>query len=430
MKRRLLLIGLIPLVLLFGCFASNSSLTDLQVTACDSAHENGNCGRLGDVGLVSASQCCSSLGKCCSTLTGRVVSSLLSEVQIAACKAAAANDNCDKLSDLDLVTKDQCCSGIGDCCSSIPIDQFKHVVLDAIETYFSNNPSRPPLSANELKDLIVAFFSFTADTVELSATGQYSGERLADIFNKAKGNSPVSLCTDSDAGRNYYVRGLTTVRYPQTYGMGTQSYYDLCSSGVLMEYYCSGNGSLGQEVYSCAHGCEDGACSLTPSPCVPATCSSLGKQCGIWPDGCGGNVSCGQLCQGEWTAAVNSAIKANTKNYLGDWSAMNVPIARGSTTYILIEPKAVGVPISNGYMIVIEEVSHGLTITTGLRITVMELTANNDLVYAYPQPYVTGGMSQIIVKKFTADKYNAGGKFLVKIVEPNEGSTTVNFQWR
>jgi hypothetical protein len=27
--------------------------------------------------------------------------------------------------------------------------------------------------------------------------------------------------------------------------------------------------------------------------CTPATCQSLGKQCGAWPDGCGGTLQCG-----------------------------------------------------------------------------------------------------------------------------------------
>ncbi len=32
--------------------------------------------------------------------------------------------------------------------------------------------------------------------------------------------------------------------------------------------------------------------------CTPATCSSLGKQCGTWPDGCGGALQCGSCPRG------------------------------------------------------------------------------------------------------------------------------------
>jgi hypothetical protein len=39
-----------------------------------------------------------------------------------------------------------------------------------------------------------------------------------------------------------------------------------------------------------------------PSPsqpsCTPATCQSLGKQCGTWPDGCGGTLNCGTCPSG------------------------------------------------------------------------------------------------------------------------------------
>ncbi len=45
-----------------------------------------------------------------------------------------------------------------------------------------------------------------------------------------------------------------------------------------------------QLVQSCSSGqtCSNGRCV-----CVPATCSSLGKSCGNWPDGCGGTLNCG-----------------------------------------------------------------------------------------------------------------------------------------
>ncbi|MFH0928726.1 MAG: Ig-like domain-containing protein, partial [Candidatus Aenigmatarchaeota archaeon] len=45
--------------------------------------------------------------------------------------------------------------------------------------------------------------------------------------------------------------------------------------------------------------CDNGVCRLS---CVPATCGSLGKNCGSWSDGCGGTLWCGtcgsgNLCQ-------------------------------------------------------------------------------------------------------------------------------------
>jgi hypothetical protein len=44
-------------------------------------------------------------------------------------------------------------------------------------------------------------------------------------------------------------------------------------------------------------GCNAGtACCPT---CLPATCESLGKQCGSWPDGCGGTLLCGRCPLGD-----------------------------------------------------------------------------------------------------------------------------------
>lgn len=42
------------------------SLSDIQVTACNTAHEAGTCDtRLADIGIVLKEDCCEVLGKCC-----------------------------------------------------------------------------------------------------------------------------------------------------------------------------------------------------------------------------------------------------------------------------------------------------------------------------------------------------------------------------
>ena len=50
----------------------------------------------------------------------------------------------------------------------------------------------------------------------------------------------------------------------------------------------------------------------TPTPCTPATCSSLNKQCGIWPDNCDSEISCGdcdypQVCSASGQCAGSVA---------------------------------------------------------------------------------------------------------------------------
>ena len=46
--------------------AAKKSLSDIQATACNTAHEAGTCNtRLAEVGIVLKEDCCEVLGKCC-----------------------------------------------------------------------------------------------------------------------------------------------------------------------------------------------------------------------------------------------------------------------------------------------------------------------------------------------------------------------------
>ncbi|MDP2908063.1 MAG: hypothetical protein Q8O03_09105 [Nanoarchaeota archaeon] len=187
MKKTYVLILILTLTILSGCAKEKVVLNELQVTACDAASDNNNCERLDDLGIVSGRDCCYALSKCCGDgVTGRAVQNTL---------------------------------------SNIPVDEFKAVLINAIKDYFSKSPVWTTV---ELKDLIVAYFSTTGDTVDLSGTGKYSGKKLIDIYNK-----------DNKAN------GKTT--------------------------------------------------------CVPSTCSSLGKECGTWSDGCGGTLKCATCATGQCT---------------------------------------------------------------------------------------------------------------------------------
>ncbi|MFH1331853.1 MAG: hypothetical protein ABIH63_01040, partial [archaeon] len=181
---------LIGVFFVLGC-TEKPILSDIQVAACNSAHDNNNCDKLGDLGLVTKSDCCSALSKCCTNLlTGNVVSSIsssLSDVQVVACESAASVDSCDKLVNLGIVTEDECCSELGLCCTWVPVEEFKEVLIQAIKDYFSDTSV---LTVDELKDLIVVYFSTSGDYVDLSGVGQYSGENLLDIYEKAKAASP------------------------------------------------------------------------------------------------------------------------------------------------------------------------------------------------------------------------------------------------
>ena len=73
MKRRKvspIVVGLIFLVAILITIVISSykpmQLSELQITACNAAHDAGNCDtRLADIGIVLAEDCCKVLGKCC-----------------------------------------------------------------------------------------------------------------------------------------------------------------------------------------------------------------------------------------------------------------------------------------------------------------------------------------------------------------------------
>lgn len=172
-------------MLIFGC-AEKVKLSDLQVTACESAAQNNNCEKLSEIGIVKASECCSALGKCCDVMTGMFSAitgkAVLTDIQISACQIAANNNNCDKLSDIGLVTKEQCCEEQKLCCTQITTQEFKNILLQGITNYLSTTPT---LNVNEVKDLIEAYFSST-NTVNLDSTGRNSGKKLSYIYNEVQ----------------------------------------------------------------------------------------------------------------------------------------------------------------------------------------------------------------------------------------------------
>ena len=68
---------LILIILIAGCQSyqskdelagkkSTKDLSDMQVTACNTAHDAGTCEtRLAELGIVLKEDCCQALGKCC-----------------------------------------------------------------------------------------------------------------------------------------------------------------------------------------------------------------------------------------------------------------------------------------------------------------------------------------------------------------------------
>lgn len=75
MKKWCVVIVLVLVLFAFGC-SEKVVLSDIQTAACNSAAQNNNCGKLTDLGLVTSSQCCAALHKCCVGLTGSIVEKL------------------------------------------------------------------------------------------------------------------------------------------------------------------------------------------------------------------------------------------------------------------------------------------------------------------------------------------------------------------
>jgi hypothetical protein len=87
---------------------------------------------------------------------------------------------------------------------------------------------------------------------------------------------------------------------------------DGCYSGEYRDYYCNSSscvydnltaeesdsqGNCGDSIDNDCDGLtdsEDTGCTV----CVPDTCPELGYECGIWDDGCGGSLDCGNCQQG------------------------------------------------------------------------------------------------------------------------------------
>jgi len=66
-------------------------------------------------------------------------------------------------------------------------------------------------------------------------------------------------CTDSDSGKNYFVKGTCTSCSYTNQGGGCGAVIDTCSGSTLTECYCEGN-NIASISYICPNCCIDGAC--------------------------------------------------------------------------------------------------------------------------------------------------------------------------
>lgn len=113
----------------------------------------------------------------------------------------------------------------------------------------------------------------------------------------------IKTCTDSDGGKNYYVKGTATA--------SGQSLSDHCNSdGTLTEKYCSNN-QIVWETYACPYGCSDGRCIDT---------TIINGTCG---DG---------ICQDSSYASSTSSVPESGENCPEDCAYMIYPYYADTTT--------------------------------------------------------------------------------------------------
>jgi len=84
-------------------------------------------------------------------------------------------------------------------------------------------------------------------------------------------------CTDSDGGKNYYVKG----KIYGSFGKGTLTDYDYCTDNTTLgEYYCQDKTNVQVIYYGCPNGCKDGAC-LKPECTINSDCPE--QTCACFP---------------------------------------------------------------------------------------------------------------------------------------------------
>jgi peptidoglycan hydrolase-like protein with peptidoglycan-binding domain len=135
----------------------------------------------------------------------------------------------------------------------------------------------------------------SGETVAGVTEGKYNTNSTAVNYFSIVSVTPA--CTDSDGGKNLYVKGTTTGTsagsdYPRQVTMT-----DSCRDAThIFEYYCSNNANVINGLFGnyfesiteyCADGCIDGACKQISGVCgdglcnQPETCTTCQVDCGI-----------------------------------------------------------------------------------------------------------------------------------------------------
>lgn len=121
--------------------------------------------------------------------------------------------------------------------------------------------------------------------------------------------SKMKLCTDTDGGFDYYVKGYLT--------LGNESYEDHCDGGNLVEVGCDGT-EMKTETVDCE--CLDGACVMSSPECTDSDGDDIyvkgvveyGNQ--TYTDYCSSDVVVEYICSGEEISYFNHTCESGCTN--------------------------------------------------------------------------------------------------------------------
>lgn len=116
--------------------------------------------------------------------------------------------------------------------------------------------------------------------VNLTFTGADVNNAIEFTVPLVTNQSNTTVCTDSDGGLNYYVKGTIDTVIPE--GLTSEDYcpYPNTNPLILMEHFCSPytsyQGNYTNKFYTCPYGCSNGAC-LGDGSTLACTDSDGGK---------------------------------------------------------------------------------------------------------------------------------------------------------
>lgn len=136
--------------------------------------------------------------------------------------------------------------------------------------------------------LIIGLVAADEGSNQSTSSGTNSSEQYPQSNLSTNSSVPSPGCTDSDGGRDYYVKGTV-----QGWEAGLSSTAtDFCDGDTLREFFCGINPignrwNYNWEDYNCQYGCEDGACRTTPAPPEePENISGCGRLIYFGADDC------------------------------------------------------------------------------------------------------------------------------------------------